>query len=231
MADPRRVAILGGKGGGTLAAQTVLNLSRATGSFALAGYLNDRLPKGSPLYGGDVLGAFDDWRELDADIHFVAPLHKAGHIEANSARVAGLAIPDARWAVLIDPSASVADGVRVGGGSVVAPFATLCPDAAVGNHCFVRAGALVSHDVVIGNSVLVGASVVLSGYCRVETGAHIGPGAVVREEITVGAFSVVGIGTVVTKDVPAHTVVMGNPARVYRKSDKPVSGVAARAPR
>ena len=219
MPDFCEVAILGGKGGGTVAAQTVVNLARKTGRVALAGYLNDRLPRGSPLYGGQVLGAFDDWGELDPGIHFVAPLHKAGHITANLARVAALGIPHARWAVLIDPAASLADGVPVCNGSVVAPFVTICPDSVIGSHCFLRAGALVSHDVVIGDSVLIGAGVLLSGYSRVETGAHVGPGAIVRDGVTIGAFSIVGIGAVVLKDVPAHAVVAGNPARTLHASD------------
>lgn len=218
MPDCRKIIILGGKGGGTLAAQTALNLARATGAVALAGYLNDRLPTGLSLYGGRVLGNFDEWRKLDPDMHFVAPLHKAGYIETNAARIAGLAIPEARWTTLIDPSASMADGVRVGYGSVVAPLVALCPDASIGNHCFARAGAIISHDVVLDDYVYVGPNAVLSGYCRVGTGAHIGPGAVVRDGITIGAFSVIGLGAVVTKDVPAYAVVIGNPARVQRNS-------------
>ena len=218
MPDNRKITILGGKGGGTLAAQTALNLARATGAVALAGYLNDRLPTGSQLHGGKVLGNFEAWRELDPAMHFVAPLHKAGHIATNMARIAGLAIPDARWATLIDPSASLADGVRVGHGSVVAPLAALSPDSTIGNHCFVRAGAIVSHDVVIDDYVYVGPNAVLTGYCRVGTGAHIGPGAAVRDGIVIGAYSVVGVGAVVTKDVPAYAVVIGNPARVQRDS-------------
>jgi acetyltransferase EpsM len=215
----RKVAILGGKGGGTLAAQVVLNVARATGSLALAGYLNDRLPKGAPLHGGAVLSGFDDWHDLDPDVHFVAPLHKAGHIETNAARIAGLAIPDARWATLVDPSASVADGVRVGLGTVIAPLVALCPDAVVGNHCFLRAGSVVSHDVAIGDYVFVGSRAVISGYCRVETGAHIAPGAVVRDGVAIGAYALVGTGAVVTKDVPAYTLVTGNPARTRPDSD------------
>ena len=218
MPDPRRVAIIGGKGHGTLAAQTVLNLARATGGVAFAGYLNDRMPAGSPLYGGPVLCTFDDWRTLDPEIHFVAPLYKAGHMQANSARIDELGIPDSRWAILIDPSAILADGVPLGRGTIVAPSSTICPDAVIGNHCSIRPGAVVSHDVVIGDFVYVGPSAAISGNCRIGTGAHIGVGATMRDQITIGPFAVVGAGAVVIRDVPAHAVVVGNPARVQQKS-------------
>ena len=45
----------------------------------------------------------------------------------------------------------------------------------------------------------------------------IGGGAIVLPGVTIGDDSVVGAGSVVTKDVPARTVVAGNPARVIRE--------------
>lgn len=44
----------------------------------------------------------------------------------------------------------------------------------------------------------------------------IGGGATILPGVTVGENSIVGAGAVVTKDVPANTVVVGNPARVAR---------------
>jgi acetyltransferase-like isoleucine patch superfamily enzyme len=47
--------------------------------------------------------------------------------------------------------------------------------------------------------------------------ASIGSGAVILCGVTIGEGAVVGAGSVVTKDVPPHTIVAGNPARVLRK--------------
>ena len=45
----------------------------------------------------------------------------------------------------------------------------------------------------------------------------IGFNAIILKGITLGEGAVIGAGSVVTKDVPAYTVVVGNPARVIRK--------------
>lgn len=209
-----KLLILGGKGGGTLAAQTTQALSRLHASHQLIGYLNDRLEIGTALYGGAVVGRFDDWARFDDDVAFVAPLHKAGHMQANARRIAGLGIPAARWATLLDPLANAADNAVVGAGSVVAAMAQVGPDSAIGAHCFLRAGAIVSHDVIISDHVYLGQTSVVGGYSRIETGAHIAPGAIIRDGITVGQFAVVGMGAVVTKSVPAFAIVSGVPARV-----------------
>jgi acetyltransferase-like isoleucine patch superfamily enzyme len=50
----------------------------------------------------------------------------------------------------------------------------------------------------------------------VEDGAWIGGGAIVLDGVRIGRNAVVGAGAVVTRDVPAYTVVVGNPARVVR---------------
>jgi UDP-2-acetamido-3-amino-2,3-dideoxy-glucuronate N-acetyltransferase len=49
----------------------------------------------------------------------------------------------------------------------------------------------------------------------VRYGASIGAGAVIVCGVTIGSFALVGAGAVVTRDVPAHALVLGNPARQH----------------
>jgi len=51
---------------------------------------------------------------------------------------------------------------------------------------------------------------------RICKGASLGSGVTILSNITVGEGALVGAGSVVTKDVPPHTVVAGNPAKVLR---------------
>ncbi|MGB2941073.1 MAG: acyltransferase [Candidatus Dormiibacterota bacterium] len=51
----------------------------------------------------------------------------------------------------------------------------------------------------------------------VEEGAAIGGGCTVLPGVTIGKHAMVGAGSVVTRDVPAHSLVMGNPAREVGK--------------
>jgi acetyltransferase-like isoleucine patch superfamily enzyme len=51
---------------------------------------------------------------------------------------------------------------------------------------------------------------------RIERGATIGANATILPGITIGEKAMVGAGAVVTKDVPPHTLVAGNPARFVR---------------
>ena len=213
----KTIAVFGAKGGGYHAAQAIINLGRSGAPYAFAGYLNDRLPMGTELYKGNVLCGFDAWSSLDESLLFLAPLHQAGRVQQNCARILGLGIPNSRWATIVDPRASVADDCRIGPGSYLTTFASIAMDSTVGAHCTLRTGARVGNDITISDFVFLGMNSVLCSGCRIEAGAHIAPGAVVGNNLRVGRFAVVGLGAVVTRDVPDYTIVVGNPARVLRE--------------
>jgi acetyltransferase-like isoleucine patch superfamily enzyme len=51
----------------------------------------------------------------------------------------------------------------------------------------------------------------------IKKGASIGSNATILCGITIGENSIVGAGSVVVKDVPPNSIVVGNPARVLKK--------------
>jgi acetyltransferase-like isoleucine patch superfamily enzyme len=213
---PQKIAVFGGRGGGTHAAMTILNLSEAGQPYSFAGYLNDRLPIGTSIYAGNVLSSFDDWANLDEDLLFLAPLHQAGRMQQNCARILGLDIPNSRWATVVDTRAAVAENSSIGRGSYILAFTSVSTHSIVGAHCTLRFGARVGNDVTVGDFVFLGMNSILCSSSRIESGAHIAPGAAIGNNVRVGRFAVVGLGAVVTKDVPDYAVVVGNPARVLR---------------
>jgi maltose O-acetyltransferase len=58
----------------------------------------------------------------------------------------------------------------------------------------------------------------------IEDNAWIGGAAILLPGVRIGRNAVVGAGAVVTRDVPADTVVVGNPARVIRQIEQEGSG-------
>jgi sugar O-acyltransferase (sialic acid O-acetyltransferase NeuD family) len=202
------IAIFGGAGGGAMVAQS---LRRMRG--ALAGFLNDELAAGQELCGSRVLGPFDAWRRLGAQVAFIAPLYKAKEMERRSGRVLALGIPEARWASVVDGAALVAEDATVGAGSYVGAFAVVDAGARLGRHVGLWPAAQVGHDARLEDFAFVGRAGIVSGRCRIGYGAYIGAGALLRDGCRIGRFAVVGAGAVVVRDVPEAAVVAGNPAR------------------
>ena len=89
-------------------------------------------------------------------------------------------------------------------------------------------------DIYIGDSVMIGPNVTIAtaGHpvdpelrrkvaqfnipVRIGNNVWIGAGAVILPGITIGENSVIGAGSIVTKDIPANVVAVGNPCRVLR---------------
>ena len=98
----------------------------------------------------------------------------------------------------------------------------------VQSHTFICEGVTIEDEVFVGHGVMFindrfPVSVLPQGTpppewerTLIKRGASIGSNATILGNVTIGEDALVGAGSVVTKDVPAGTIVVGNPARVVR---------------
>lgn len=130
--------------------------------------------------------------------------------------------------------AQVREGASIGNNCVVGKGVYIDFGVTIGNNVKIQNNALIYHGVTIEDGVFIGPHACLTndkvpraitpdGYLKrdadwevgkilVKYGASVGAGAVVLPQVTIGRFALVGAGAVVTKDVPDHGLVVGNPA-------------------
>ena len=146
----------------------------------------------------------------------------------------------------VDPEAKIGANVKIWQfasvlkDAVIGDSVSIGAGAEIGRGCVIGENSRIAHGVFlppnskIGRNVFIGPSVTFTDDKNprvgnveyfaqppiVEDMAAIGAGAVVLPGVHIGWGALVGAGSIVTKDVPARITVMGNPARIYERSDK-----------
>jgi acetyltransferase-like isoleucine patch superfamily enzyme len=132
-------------------------------------------------------------------------------------------------------------GCEIGDNTKVGPFVEIQKGSKIGKNCKISSHSFICEGVTIEDNVFIGHNVTFINdvYPRatdaegnlqtekdwvciptlVKRGASIGSSVTLLCGVTIGENAIVGAGSVVTKDVPPSTIVVGNPARVLRKID------------
>ena len=130
-------------------------------------------------------------------------------------------------------------GCEIGDETKIGAFVEIQKNASIGKRCKISSHTFICEGVTIEDNVFIGHGVMFINdlYPRATTatgglqteadwhvertivkkGASIGSGATILANTCIGENAIVGAGAVVTKDVPANTIVAGNPARVLRQ--------------
>ena len=130
-------------------------------------------------------------------------------------------------------------GCEIDDHSRIGCFVEIQKNARVGKNCKISSHTFICEGVTIEDDVFVGHNVTFINdeYPRatndggklqtevdwevrpilVRRGASIGSGATIMCDVTIGENAIVGANALVTKDVPANSIVAGNPAKIIRK--------------
>ena len=133
---------------------------------------------------------------------------------------------------------SIGDNTKIGAFVEVQKNASIGKNCKISSHTFICEGVIIEDDVFIGHNVtfindsipgqrLPAAHLQTEadwavGKTLVKQGASIGSSSTLLCGVTIGEHAIVGAGSVVTKDVPAYSIVAGNPARILRTIEKEV---------
>lgn len=133
---------------------------------------------------------------------------------------------------IVGDNAGVRERCTIGDNVVVGRSVTIENDTTIGSRTKIQSGAYITAYVTIEDDVFIAPMVVTTNDnfmgrteerfkhlrgCTVRRGARVGGGSHILPGIEIGAEAFVATGSVVTRDVPAKTLVMGVPAKPVRE--------------
>ncbi len=111
-------------------------------------------------------------------------------------------------------------GVTIGKNCKISSHTFICEGVHIEDNCFIGHGVMFTNDLFPRATNLDGSQQLDADWKTIETfikkGASIGSNATILCGISIGENALVGAGSTVTKDVPANTIVAGNPAKFIK---------------
>jgi len=122
----------------------------------------------------------------------------------------------------------IREGARIGSGSSLGQNVVVGPAVEIGSGCRIQNNVSIFSGVTLESNVFIGPSCVFTNVRNpradinrqsefestlIRQGATIGANATILCGIEIGAFAMIGAGSVVTRTVPPHALMVGNPAR------------------
>lgn len=130
---------------------------------------------------------------------------------------------------LIDPGVDM-EGTHCGLDVVVFQNAVVAAEAVLGEGAVISMGAVVGHECILGRNCFLSPNAVLNGRICLGEGVFVGTNAAVLPGIRVGAWATIGACSMVVRDVPDGTTVIGVPARALTRRPSLPDGLPGRPP-
>lgn len=205
------VIIVGASGFGREVLTMVERVNAVTPTYNVLGFIDDDL---NALDGFEleyrILGTIQDWKPTDREQYVLAiakPTVKERIVPILKER-------GARFATVIDPSASVGVRSMLGEGVVMFGQVGISVDVTIGDFVFFNAFGGIGHDTVIGDYCTFGPKVCISGGTKIGRCVNVGALASTYPGVQVGDYATIGMNSAAIRRVKPNTTVIGVPAKI-----------------
>lgn len=123
---------------------------------------------------------------------------------------------------------NIQKGATIGRNCNICDHCFIENEVKIGNEVTIKCGVFIWDGITIEDNVFIGPSVCFTNDLRprsknykspektiLKKGASIGANSTILAGITIGRYAMTGIGSVITKSVPNHALVFGNPATIH----------------
>lgn len=167
------------------------------------GNFDEHFPEG-------ILGTIDDYAIAEDDVFFCA----VGDTDLKIRFVEKIKQRGGKFVNIIDNTAIVTSGVKLGEGVRVGPFNAISNNVKIGDHTTLLTSVVVGHDVTIGDFCQIGTFCHFGGFSSIGNRSTVHPQVVVLPKVSIAEDTIIGAGSLVVRNVKVpNQTLFGSPAK------------------
>ena len=172
----------------------------------------DRNSKSKDINKIAFLGDYDD--KFQPDVNIVIAIGN------NNIREKLTKIIKHPYGKVIDQNSVISKDVKIGDGAQIMMSSTINIGTRIGNHCIINTNSSIDHDCKVEDFVHVAPGVTVCGGVTIGKGTLIGANATILPNIKIGKNCLIGAGSIINKDVPNNSKVLGIKGKIVSNEKK-----------
>ena len=193
-------------------ARVIYEIIKTCTNFSVVGFMDDNKQRsGENFLGYELITDMSKFENLNSELNIRKIFIAVGE---NAIReTIAKKMLDFEFPIIIHSNAIVGGDVKIGAGTVIMPGVVIEPGAVIGEHCILNNGAIVGHGCRIADYCHISGNAVVSGEVIIGEGSLVAIGSCITPRVNIGKQCLIGAGSVVSRDIPDGTKMVGNPAR------------------
>lgn len=217
-----KIIVIGGKGTAVNIAEQIVDAHRTYGGKTeFLGFAFDDPAFGDNINGHPILCKTTDLNAMYGhytDIGFLYALYKPDRMKERVQLLKSYGIPREKFCNFIHPSCYISKSCKMGFGNVVLSHSSIQANVTLGDFNIINSNVVVEHDTILHSNNFIAASTCLGSFINVANGVFIGLNSTVRECVRIEDYAFVGMSSNVLNNIDAERIVIGNPAKEYKKN-------------
>lgn len=221
----QKIIVLGGKGSAIVVADQIFDAQNIGGDVEFLGFAFDDLSMGDEIAGFPILGGtreiFSKYSSY-GDVKFIFQLYRPDLMKERIDLLTSFNIPGERFATFIHPSVMISRNAQISKGTAIMANCVINSNVMIGKHCTIHSNSLIGHDTVMGDYNFIAAHNVIGSNNRIGNANFFGLNSTFNNYLTIDDGTFVAMASNVVKSIESGTKVMGNPAKPFFSSLKPL---------
>jgi sugar O-acyltransferase (sialic acid O-acetyltransferase NeuD family) len=214
-----KIVIIGASGSSLDIYSIIKQINEKNNTYEVLGFLEDQYEKINIKYKKKIIGKLNDANKFK-DVFFAIGIGNERNFLKRENLIKSLNLSLDKFPNIIHPTAIINNDTIIGNGNIFHAYVTVSRDVIIKDFVNILPKTTINHDVIINSYSIINSNSIISGDVTIGKSCYIGQGANIRDHVRIEDNILVGMGSVVTKNLEANRVYLGNPAKIFKNSLK-----------